>query len=302
MQFNFKSLVVILDKIDSTGALPNCYDFDQVRNQNHHIPPLSIILQGSICLPGEVWGTKPGLGHVVVSALEFYNGDNLLFPAFQTHPQSNLASIISLSVDNNSKVELPQDGEPIRIRFNQVPLKSNLILSDSYFLALKSPRHQLWFLGLGESMVVWGRLRSESWPKQWNRNRVWLLPSDTIQPFHGLDGRVLWSPIFPGPRHYHKGKDSFYWFLVKHIDYTGWGLQVFLGMSLFCLFFVEGCKYCKQDPAKEKFNLHQISRSHRRTAQRFCNIYLASSSFKFFSCSPSTSSLLPLFLGLSFPF
>ena len=39
MQFNFKSLVVILDKIDSTGALPNCYDFDQVRNQNHYIPP-----------------------------------------------------------------------------------------------------------------------------------------------------------------------------------------------------------------------------------------------------------------------
>ena len=69
MQFNFKSLVVILDKIDSTGALPNCYDFDQVRNQNHHIPPLSIILQGSICLPGEVWGTKPGLGHVAVSSV-----------------------------------------------------------------------------------------------------------------------------------------------------------------------------------------------------------------------------------------
>ena len=79
-----------------------------------------IILQGSICLPAEVWGTKPGLGHVVVSALEFYNGENLLFPAFQTHPQSNLSSIISLSVDNNSKVELPLDGEPIRIRFNQV--------------------------------------------------------------------------------------------------------------------------------------------------------------------------------------
>ena len=120
MQFNFKSLVVILDKIDSTGALPNCYDFDQVRNQNHHITPLSIILQGSICLPSEVWGTKPGLGHVVVSALEFYNGDSLIFPAFKTNPQSNLSSIISLSVDNNSKVELPLDGEPIRIRFNQV--------------------------------------------------------------------------------------------------------------------------------------------------------------------------------------
>ena len=77
-------------------------------------------LQGSICLPGEAWSSTPGLGHVVVSAFEFYNGDNLLFPAFQTHPQSNLSSIISLSVDNNSKVELPQDGEPIRIRFNQV--------------------------------------------------------------------------------------------------------------------------------------------------------------------------------------
>ena len=168
-------------------------------------------LQGSICLPGEAWSSTPGLGHVVVSAFEFYNGDNLLFPAFQTHPQSNLSSIISLSVDNNSKVELPQDGEPIRIRFNQVALKSNFILSDSHFLALISSRHQLWFLGLGESMVVWGRLRSESCPKQWNRNRVWLLPSDTIQSFHGLDGRVLWSPIFSGPRHYHKGTNSFFW-------------------------------------------------------------------------------------------
>ena len=72
-------------------------------------------------------------------------------------------------------------------------------------------------------------------------------------------------------------------------------------MSLFCLFFVEGCKYCKQDPAKEKFTLHQISRSHRRTAQRFCNIWLASSSFKFFSRSPSTSSCT-LFLVLLRPF
>ena len=77
-------------------------------------------MQGSICPPAEVWGTKPGLGHVVVSASEFYNGDNLLFPAFKTHPQSNLSSIISLSVDNNSKMELPLYGEPIRIKFNQV--------------------------------------------------------------------------------------------------------------------------------------------------------------------------------------
>ena len=60
--------------------------------------------------------------------------------------------------------------------------------------------------------------------------------------------------------------------LVKLIAYTEGGLQVFLGMSLLCLFFVEGCNYCKQDPATEKFTLYQISRSHRRTAQRFCNL------------------------------
>ena len=93
-----------------------------------------------------------------------------------------------------------------------------------------------------------------------------------------------------------------FWFLVKHIGSTKEGLQVFLAMSLLCLFFVEGCKYCKQDLAKEKFTFHQISRSHRRSAQRFCNIQIASSSFKFFSCSPSTSSCTLFFLGLPIPF
>ena len=61
-----------------------------------------------------------GLGHGVATALEFFNGDNLLFPSFQHNPWSNLSSIVGFSLDNNSKVELPHDAKPIRIRFKQV--------------------------------------------------------------------------------------------------------------------------------------------------------------------------------------
>ena len=61
-----------------------------------------------------------GIGHGVAIALEFYNGEDLLFPSFQYDPQSNLSSIIGFSLDNNSKVELSRDAEPVRIRFKQV--------------------------------------------------------------------------------------------------------------------------------------------------------------------------------------
>ena len=62
------------------------------------------------------------MGHGVATAMEFYNGDDLLFPSFQYEPLSNLSSIIGFSLDNNSKVELSRDAEPVRIRFKQVTI------------------------------------------------------------------------------------------------------------------------------------------------------------------------------------
>ena len=72
-----------------------------------------------------------GLGHGVATALEFFNGDNLLFPSFQHNPWSNLSSIVGFSLDNNSKVELPHDAKPIRIRFKQVKTFNQFSSKDS---------------------------------------------------------------------------------------------------------------------------------------------------------------------------
>ena len=72
----------------------------------------------------------------MATALEFYNGDNLLFPSFQYDPQSNLSSIIGFSLDNNSKVELSRDAQPVRIRFKQVIVFTKLQSKDFVFLAV----------------------------------------------------------------------------------------------------------------------------------------------------------------------
>ena len=81
--------------------------------------------QGSICIPNEALSTTNGMGHGVATAMEFYNEDDLLFPSFQYDPQSNLSSIIGFSLDDNSKVELSRDAEPVRIRFKQVTMFTN---------------------------------------------------------------------------------------------------------------------------------------------------------------------------------
>ena len=75
--------------------------------------------------------------------------------------------------------------------------------------------------------------------------------------------------------------------------------QVFLAMSLLCLFLVEGCKYCKQDLTKEKFTLHQISRSHRRTAQRFFHFLTLSNSSQLFLPRTNSFHQFIAFLALS---
>ena len=80
------------------------------------------IQQGSICIPSEVYedANDDAVHYGVASALEFYNGENLLLPPFQYDPQTNLSTVISFSIDNGSKVQLGGDAEPIRITFHQV--------------------------------------------------------------------------------------------------------------------------------------------------------------------------------------
>ena len=77
--------------------------------------------QGSICIPSAVFNDANEVAHHgVASALDFYNGENLMLPSFQYDPQTNLSTVISFSIDNGSKVQLAGDDEPIRITFNQV--------------------------------------------------------------------------------------------------------------------------------------------------------------------------------------
>ena len=83
-----------------------------------------------------------GLGHGVATALQFFNGDDLLFPSFQYDPQSNLSSIIGFSLDNNSRVELPRDAEPIKIRFKQVIIFFQFTI-DKIFISQPSHLHNV---------------------------------------------------------------------------------------------------------------------------------------------------------------
>ena len=123
-QFSFKYVDVILDTIDPEGEFPHCYDFHQVRLKHFQN---QIFSQGSICVPKEALNATDGLGNGVATSLEFYNGDDLLFPSFHYEPESNLSSIIGFSLDNNAKVELSRNAEPVRITFKQVTLIFKLL-------------------------------------------------------------------------------------------------------------------------------------------------------------------------------
>ena len=136
------------------------------------------------------------MGHGVATALEFYNGDNLLFPSFQYDPQSNLSSIIGFSLDNNSKVELSRDAQPVRIRFKQVIVFTKLQSKDFVFPAVLPSWCQLSVLAPGRSSVVWRRLPSERWSKQPRGDGLRLLPPHQLQPLHGLDWEVFWVAFF----------------------------------------------------------------------------------------------------------
>ena len=136
--------------------------------------------QGSICIPSAVYEEAGFVSRGVASAFEFYNGENLLLPAFEYDPHTNLSTVISFSIDNNaskveltmtmtvisfsidnnaSKVELAEDSEPIRITFKQV------FFSDRYIYCLSpafpSAKCKLWFLGHGRAHLVFWRVSTE---------------------------------------------------------------------------------------------------------------------------------------------
>ena len=73
----------------------------------------------------------------MATALEFYNEEDLLFPSFQYDPQSNLSRIIGFSLDNNSKVELSRNAEPVRISFKKVKIFIKLNLK----ILISQPSH-----------------------------------------------------------------------------------------------------------------------------------------------------------------
>ena len=143
----------------------------------------------------------------MASAFEFYNGENLLLPAFEYDPHTNLSTVISFSIDNKaSKVELAEDAEPIRITFHQV------FFSDRYIYCLSpafpSAKCKLWFLGLGRAHLVFWRVSTELRAQHQRGDGVRLFPTvlavfsgvrlfppHKLQPLHGLDRTVLWIAL-----------------------------------------------------------------------------------------------------------
>ena len=89
--------------------------------------------KGSICIPAHL---SDGYGRGVATSLMFQNGDDLLFPSFHYDPQTNLSSIIGLSLDNDSKVEISHGDEPVRIKFKQVNIFLGIILIYFHFSAI----------------------------------------------------------------------------------------------------------------------------------------------------------------------
>ena len=132
--------------------------------------------QGSICIPSAVYEEAGFVSRGVASAFEFYNGENLLLPAFEYDPHTNLSTVISFSIDNNaSKVELAEDSEPIRITFKQV------FFSDRYIYCLSpafpSAKCKLWFLGLGRAHLVFWRVSTELRAQHQRGDGVRLFPT-----------------------------------------------------------------------------------------------------------------------------
>ena len=80
------------------------------------------VAPGKICVPNVAYDNeKDGLS--VASALQFNNRGGLIFPLFSSDPETNTSTIIGLSIDNKTSVNLPSGSPPVRITFYQVCIK-----------------------------------------------------------------------------------------------------------------------------------------------------------------------------------
>ena len=135
--FTFNSLAVTLKNETADKNSWSCFEFPsggygsrEVRYRNERGME-DAVPSGKICLPNIAYNdTKQGLS--VASALQFnnnregLNGEGLIFPLFSNDPETNLSTIIGLSIDNKTHVDLPSGSPPVQITFYQVCQISDL--------------------------------------------------------------------------------------------------------------------------------------------------------------------------------
>ena len=100
---NLTSLVVTLKNESTDRSSSSCFELGS----------------STICVPKMAYNnTKEGLS--VASELHFNNRVDLIFPLFSSDPLTNISTIIGLSIDNKTSVDLPKGSPPVQITFNQV--------------------------------------------------------------------------------------------------------------------------------------------------------------------------------------
>ena len=100
---NLTSLVVTLKNETSDRSSSSCFEFGS----------------STICVPKKAYNnTEEGLS--VASELHFNNRVDLIFPLFSSDRLTNISTIIGLSIDNKTSVDLPKGSPPVQITFNQV--------------------------------------------------------------------------------------------------------------------------------------------------------------------------------------
>ena len=100
---NLTSLVVTLKNETSDRSSSSCFEFGS----------------STICVPKMAYNnTEEGLS--VASELHFNNRVDLIFPLFSSDRLTNISTIIGLSIDNKTRVDLPKGSPPVQITFNQV--------------------------------------------------------------------------------------------------------------------------------------------------------------------------------------
>ena len=123
--FTFYSLAVTLKNGTTNKNSWSCFEFPSgsygspVVRFRHKWGVKDGVPLGKICIPNVAYNnTRQGLS--VASALQFNNRERLIFPSFSNDPQTNLSTIIGLSIDNKTHVDLPSGSPPVQITFYQV--------------------------------------------------------------------------------------------------------------------------------------------------------------------------------------